>query len=58
MQVGQACIDLSKAYLAARQGEQAGKHLQRAIAILNKSSRGNTLSQVRAPPPASFLVLC
>ena len=45
-QVAQACMELSKAYLAAHQGEQAGKHLNRAIAILNFNARGNSLSKV------------
>lgn len=50
LQVGNACIDLSKAYLAAKQGEQAGKHLHRAIGILNQSGRGNNLSKVCPTP--------
>ncbi|KAK9908530.1 hypothetical protein WJX75_009252 [Coccomyxa subellipsoidea] len=53
--VGNACIDLSKAYLAAKQGEQAGKHLHRAIGILNQSGRGNNLSK-EAQEHVSYLL--
>ncbi|BDA44550.1 hypothetical protein COCOBI_06-0260 [Coccomyxa sp. Obi] len=43
--VGHACIELSKAYLAAHQGEQAAKHLNRAVTILTLNARGNSLSK-------------
>lgn len=49
-QVAHACMELSKAYLAAHQGEQAGKHLNRAVTILTLSARGNTLSKVPSSP--------
>lgn len=42
-------MELSKAYLAAKMGEQAGKHLNRAMAILEHNTKGG-LSKVWPPP--------